>query len=380
MRIEVNALGRVMRELDRVEGIKGRDVQLTLDAQLQAYVEARIEGESAAVVVMDCATGDLLAVGNAPSFDPNLFVRGISVADWTALNENRYRPLANKVVQDAYPPGSTFKMIVALAALEAGVIQPEDTVYCPGFVTVSGTRFHCWRSGGHGNVNLHDSLKVSCDVYYYEIGQRVGIDAIAAMARRLGLGVRHDVPMSAIAEGIAPDRDWKRARYGEDWRIGDTVNASIGQGYVLATPLQLAVMAARLATGRAVSPRLVKTIAGWNSPPAPESRWDSTRTGCDASAPRCMMWSITSAARPSPTASSPPACRWPARPAPVRCAASPPRSAQEASHRMPICPGSGATMRCGSISPPMTIRVLPSRSSSSMAVAAGPWPPPSGGT
>jgi penicillin-binding protein 2 len=266
MRIEVNALGRVMRELDRVEGTKGRDVQLTLDAALQAYVEARVEGESAAVVVMDCHNGDLLAVGNAPSFDPNLFVRGISVADWTALNENKYRPLANKVVQGAYPPGSTFKMVTALAALEAGVLRPEDTVYCPGYLTVSGTRFHCWRSGGHGNVNLHDSLKVSCDVYYYEISQRVGIDAIGAMARKLGIGVRHDVPMSAIAEGIAPDRAWKRNTRGEEWRLGDTVNASIGQGYVLATPLQLAVMCARLATGRDVHPRLVKTVGGVEQP------------------------------------------------------------------------------------------------------------------
>ncbi|WP_166582392.1 penicillin-binding protein 2 [Rubellimicrobium sp. CFH 75288] len=266
MRIEVNAVGRVMRELDRVEGTKGKDVQLTVDAALQAYVEARMEGESAAAVVMDCETGDLLAVGNAPSFDPNLFVRGISVADWQALNENKYRPLANKVVQGAYPPGSTFKMITALAALEAGVIRPEDTVRCPGFTVVSGTRFHCWRSGGHGNVNFHDSLKVSCDCYYYEIGQRVGIDAIAAMARKLGVGVRPDVPMSAVAEGIAPDRAWKQNVRGESWRVGDTVNASIGQGYVLATPLQLAIMTARLATGRAIQPRLVKSIDGVEQP------------------------------------------------------------------------------------------------------------------
>jgi penicillin-binding protein 2 len=265
-RIEVNALGRVMRELDREEGESGADVQLTLDARLQAYVEARMEGESAAAVVMDCETGDLRAVGNAPSFDPNLFVRGISVADWTALNENIYRPLAAKAVQGAYPPGSTFKMVTALAALQAGVITPDETIRCPGFTNVSGTRFHCWRSGGHGNVNLHDSLKVSCDCYYYELGQRVGIDAIAEMARLFGIGVRHDVPMSAIAQGLAPDRAWKRETRGEDWRIGDTVNASIGQGYVLASPLQLAVMTARLATGRNIQPRLIHTIDGIEQP------------------------------------------------------------------------------------------------------------------
>jgi penicillin-binding protein 2 len=261
-RIEVNALGRVMRELDREEGVSGADIQLTLDARLQAYVEARLEGESAAAVVIDCETGDLRAIGNAPSFDPNLFVRGISVADWTGLNENIYRPLAAKAVQGAYPPGSTFKMVTALAALQAGVLTADETVYCPGFTNVSGTRFHCWRGGGHGNVDLHNSLKQSCDCYYYEIGQRVGIDAIAEMARKLGIGIRHDLPMSAVAQGLAPDKAWKLDTRGEDWRIGDTVNASIGQGYVLASPLQLAVMTARLATGRNIEPRLVHTIDG----------------------------------------------------------------------------------------------------------------------
>ncbi|TNC63742.1 penicillin-binding protein 2 [Rubellimicrobium roseum] len=265
-RIEVNAVGRVMRELTRDEGTPGTDVQLTLDAHLQSYVEARMAGESSAAVVIDCTSGDLLAVGNAPTFDPNLFVRGISVADWTRLNEDIYRPLAAKAVQGAYPPGSTFKMVTALAAMESGAVSPEDTFYCPGFTEVSGTRFHCWKRGGHGNVNFHDSLKYSCDCYYYEVGQRVGIDQIAAMARKLGIGIRHDVPMSAVAEGIAPDRDWKRVHHDDDWRVGDTVNASIGQGYVLATPLQLAVMTARIATGHDVTPRLIKTVDGVEQP------------------------------------------------------------------------------------------------------------------
>lgn len=265
-RIEVNAIGRVMRELDRVPGIAGQDVQLTIDAKLQSYVQARLDGESAGAVVIDLADGDLRAVASAPTFDPNLFVRGISVKDWTDLNENKYRPLAAKAVQGAYPPGSTFKMITALAALEDGVIDVEETVWCPGFTEVSGTRFHCWKRGGHGNINLHESLKQSCDCYYYEISQRVGIDKIAAMARRLGLGERHDLPLSAISSGLAPDRQWKSEVRGETWRIGDTVNASIGQGYVLASPLQLAIMTARLATGRAVQPRLVRAIDGLETP------------------------------------------------------------------------------------------------------------------
>ena len=265
-RIEVNALGRVMRELGRDEGISGVDVQLTLDARLQSYVEARMEGESAAAVVIDCTNGNIVALGNAPSFDPNMFVRGISVADWAGLNDNLYRPLAAKAVQGIYPPGSTFKMITALAALEAGELSPDETVYCPGFTEVSGTRFHCWRASGHGNMDLHDSLKHSCDCYYYEVGQRAGIDRIAAMARRLGLGQRFDLPLSAVAAGLAPDRAWKAEVRGENWRIGDTVNASIGQGYVLASPVQLAVMTARLATGREVTPRLVNKIDGIDQP------------------------------------------------------------------------------------------------------------------
>ena len=265
-RIEVNAAGRIMRELDRQEGDSGKDIQLTLDSRLQSYVQARLEGESAGAVVIDLENGDLRAIASAPAFDPNLFVRGISVKDWTDLNENKYRPLAAKAVQGAYPPGSTFKMITALAAMEHGVAAPDETVYCPGHTDVFGTRFHCWKRGGHGNINLHESLKQSCDCYYYEIAQRVGIDKMAEMARKFGLGVKHDLPLSAVAAGLAPDKAWKTSVRNEDWRVGDTVNASIGQGYVLASPLQLAVMSARIATGRVVTPRLVRLIDGVEQP------------------------------------------------------------------------------------------------------------------
>jgi len=265
-RIEVNAAGRVMRELDRQEGEAGADVQLTVDARLQNFVLARLGSESAAVVVMDVASGDILSITSAPAFDPNLFVRGISVADYQALMENDHRPLADKTVQGAYPPGSTFKMVVALAALEAGLVSAETTFSCRGFLEVSGRRFHCWSRGGHGRVDLQKSLVESCDVYYYELAQRVGIDGISAMAHRLGLGERYDLPLSAVAEGLIPTRSWKRERRGEEWLVGDSLNAAIGQGFVLSTPLQLAVMSARLATGRAVLPRLVKSIDGVEQP------------------------------------------------------------------------------------------------------------------
>lgn len=265
-REEVNASGRVMRELDRREGRAGDDLQLTVDASLQNYVQARLGEESASAVVMDLETGDLVAIASAPTFDPNLFVRGISVADYRGLTENTYRPLASKSVQGAYPPGSTFKMITALAALDAGIVEPDETVYCPGHLEVADRKFHCWKRAGHGQVNLKDSLKQSCDVYYYDLALKVGIENISAMAQRFGLGVRHNVPMSAVAEGLTPTKTWKRRVHDKEWVIGDTVNASIGQGYMLASPLQLAVMAARIATGQEISPRLIKSVNGVETP------------------------------------------------------------------------------------------------------------------
>ena len=261
-RIEVNAVGRVMRELDRKEGTPGGNVQLTVDHRLQNFVKARLAGESAAALVMDCQTGDLVAIASSPSYDPNLFARGISVPDFQALLDDPYRPLVDKAVQGVYPPGSTFKMVVALAVLEAGLAVPEERVFCPGHMDVSGRRFHCWKRGGHGRVNLVSALSESCDVYFYDMAQRLGIERINAMSERLGLGVRHELPMSSVAVGLNPSREWKQRRRGEPWLVGDTVNAAIGQGFVLSSPLQLVVMTARLATGRALAPRLVRSAGG----------------------------------------------------------------------------------------------------------------------
>ncbi len=257
-RVEVNAIGRVMRELDRVEGVPGTNVQLTLDAKLQNYAIERLHGQSAAAVVLDVANGDILALASGPSFDPNLFVRGISTTDFNALLNDDHRPLVNKTVQGMYPPGSTFKMVTALAALEAGVTDGRETVFCPGHMDVAGNRFHCWRRGGHGRVGMVAALSESCDVYFYEMAQRCGIDKINEMSTRLGLGIRYQLPITSVAGGLNPTREWKRNNRNAEWRIGDTVNASIGQGFVLATPLQLAVMTARLATNTAVLPRLIR--------------------------------------------------------------------------------------------------------------------------
>lgn len=257
-RVEVNSVGRVMRELDRVEGEPGETLHLTIDARLQNYALERLDGQSAAAVVIDIPTGDILASASAPSYDVNMFVRGISSQNYNALLENDYRPLVNKCVQGMYPPGSTFKMVTALAALDAAETDGRERVYCPGHMDVSGNRFHCWKRSGHGQMDLVSALAQSCDVYFYEMSQRCGIDRINAMAERLGLGERYDLPLTSVASGLNPSREWKKRTRDADWRIGDTVNVSIGQGYVLTTPLQLAVMTARLASNRAVLPRLLR--------------------------------------------------------------------------------------------------------------------------
>lgn len=264
--VEVNATGRVMRELERREGQSGADLQLTIDAKLQNYVQARLRGESAAVVILDCEKGDVVANSSAPSYDPNLFIGGILSRDYDPLLNDKYRPLENKTVQGAYPPGSCFKMMTAMAAIEAGIIGPDDTVYCPGHLEVGGRRFHCWKRSGHGWVDLETSLKSSCDVYYYDLALKVGIEKISAMANRFGLGIKHDLALSSVNSGLTPTKEWKLRQRGADWVIGDTVNASIGQGFMLATPMQLAVMTARLATGREVTPRLIKSVNGVEQP------------------------------------------------------------------------------------------------------------------
>jgi penicillin-binding protein 2 len=268
-RIEVNATGRVIREIDRIDGVPGTDLHLTLDLGLQAYTRERLADESAAVVVMDVTNGDLLALASNPTYDPNLFVRGISSGDWKTLLNDEYRPLANKWASGMYPPGSTFKMMVALAALEAGVIDPAEKMFCNGSYKLGNRRFYCWKRGGHGNVNLRQAIEQSCDVYFYETSRRVGVENIAAMARQFGLGAKVPLPIPALRSGLIPDSEWLRSKHDLKWQQGDTVNVGIGQGYVLTTPLQLAVMTARLATGKAVEPRLIRARGGVPVPVAP---------------------------------------------------------------------------------------------------------------
>lgn len=273
-RLEVNAVGRVIRELDRDEGQAGRDVTLTVDIGLQQYTQDRLAGEqSAAAVVLDVHTGGIYALCSSPSFDPNLFASGIPASVWKDLTTDPTAPLTNKVIAGHYAPGSTFKMVVALAALEAGIINSRTPVFCPGHMALGGHRFHCWKKGGHGSVDVLGALRHSCDVYFYEVARRLGIDRIAETARRFGMGSRLDLEIPGERPGLMPDRAWKLASLGKSWTQGESLIAAIGQGYVLATPLQLAVMTARLVNGGfAVKPHVTRQIeSGWTE----QTAWPS---------------------------------------------------------------------------------------------------------
>ncbi len=262
-RIEKDVHGRPIRELERREGTKGDDLRLTIDLDLQKYAMQRMGDESGAVVVMDIYDGDILALASTPGFDPNGFVLGWSTKDWVALRDAEKRPLHNKAVSGLYPPGSTFKMVVALAAMHLGIAGPGHSVFCNGHIELGSHRFHCWKRGGHGMMDLHEGLKQSCDVYYYDIAKRIGIDRLAEVARKFGIGVLPEIGFIDAKEGLMPDKAWKRARRDEPWHPGETLHAGIGQGYMLSSPLQLAVMTARIANGGYdVQPRLVRERNG----------------------------------------------------------------------------------------------------------------------
>ncbi|WP_340317963.1 penicillin-binding protein 2 [Rhizorhabdus argentea] len=256
-RSEVTAHGKVVRELTTRPEVVGNALQLTIDAGLQRYAASRLGPESASAVVIDTHTGGILAMASMPAYDPNSFSDGISHAEWGQLSNDDHLPLTNKVMQGLYPPGSTVKPMVALALLEAGV-DPNQAVVCTGRYRLGSSYFHCWRHGGHGSVDMHRAIASSCDIYFYTMSRLIGIDRIAAMARQLGLGEEYDLPMPSQRYGTVPDTEWKARRYkGARWTTADTLNATIGQGYMLANPLQLAVMAARIASGAALVPRMI---------------------------------------------------------------------------------------------------------------------------
>ena len=280
-RVEVNAYGREIRELARQDGQPGDDVVLTIDAPLQEKISRRLADESAAVVVMDIHQGEIMAMVSSPSYDPNAFNLGMSTKAWRALVQHPRKPLINKAISGQYPPGSTFKMIVALAALEAGIVNAGHRVFCNGVTKLGNTKFHCWRNryGGHGWMDMKQAIAQSCDIYFYDLARRIGVDRIGDMARRFGMGEALGIELTGEQSGLVPSKDWKLAVTGVPWQMGETLITGIGQAYLLATPLQLAVMTARLANGGiAVTPKLSRRMDGARA--AAEDQSDS-----DAAAP-----------------------------------------------------------------------------------------------
>jgi len=250
VQVEVNAVGRVVRELDRNEGQPGANALLTVDLELQRFAAEKMkEHQSGSVVVMDVITGDVLAMVSTPGFDPSTFARGITQAEWRELLENPERPLHNKAIAGVYPPGSTYKMVTALAALEAKAIDPWTRLPCAGYLELGSIKFHCWLRGGHGSTNVTEAIAASCDCFFYEAARRAGIDRLSDVASRLGFGKVSDLGLPGESAANQPSRTWKQEKLGKPWQHGDTFNLGIGQGYMTATPLQLAIMTARIANG-----------------------------------------------------------------------------------------------------------------------------------
>ena len=255
-RVEVTAKGKLVAELATRPDRPGQVQRLTIDAGLQDFVARRLGTNSGSAVVIDCRSGEILSMVSMPAYDPNSFSAGISKLEWQMLSEDDHVPLMNKVTQGLYPPGSTVKPMNGLALLAAGV-DPTARVSCSGAMRVGTGVFHCHKRNGHGAVDLEHAIMQSCDIYFYEMIRRVGYDRIAPVARIMGLGQKFDLPFGTQRYGTVPDSAWKLRKYKANWTVADGLNASIGQGYVLANPLQLAVMASRLASGRMLQPSLL---------------------------------------------------------------------------------------------------------------------------
>jgi len=258
--LEVTSTGKSIRILSNNVCKNGDNIYLTTDCNLQSYIYNGLKKhKSGAVSVILINTGELLACVSYPGYNPSEFIDGLSDNHWKNLVKNPYHPLVNKVISGLYPPASTFKIVVAIAALENSIITSSDGFYCHGYVNIGNHKFHCWRKHGHGFVNLMRSISESCDVYYYELGQKLGIDKIVEVAKKFGLGEISSINFPGEQKGVIPTKEWKKKIKGESWYKGETVVTSIGQGYILATPLQLSIMIARLASGYKINPSIIKT-------------------------------------------------------------------------------------------------------------------------
>ncbi len=260
--VEVDALGRELRVLDKVDAAAGNTLVLSVDLDLQRVAEQALSGQVGAIVALDPNTGDLLAMASLPSYDPNMFNGGVGHGEWNALVKNPRKPMTQRAFRGQYPPGSTFKFVVAAAALQEGVINPFTTIGCNGSYHLGHRDFRCWRSGGHGSLNVVEALTQSCDVFFYQVGQKLGVDLIAKYARAFGLGSPTGLVLRNEKGGLIPDREWKREKTGEPWYPGETLPVAIGQGYVTATPLQMAHAVGALAVGKRYRPRLVLRLEG----------------------------------------------------------------------------------------------------------------------
>lgn len=261
-RVVVNSVGKVMRTLDNVEAIPGKPVQLTIDYDLQAIAEADMAGKQGAVVAMDARTGEVLAMVSRPTFNPNDFAVRVPKEEWQSLNTDKKTPLLNRAIQAQLAPGSVFKIVMATAMLESKQISANFTAYCPGFANFYGRTFHCWRPQGHGVVGLHAAIVDSCDVFFYNVGKLLGIDTISHYASGLGFGKRTGIDLPSEEPGLVPSEEWVERVYHHKWYAGETISVSVGQGAVTVTPVQLARMAAAVASGGTlVQPHLLKNFA-----------------------------------------------------------------------------------------------------------------------
>jgi penicillin-binding protein 2 len=259
--VEVDAAGRKLRTLSKKPPVPGSNVCVTIDKDLQMVAEKALKDKKGAIVAMNPNNGEILAMASGPTFDPNVFISGMERSEWVRLASGKDHPLQNRAITGQYPPGSTFKIVVALAGLEEGIISATEEVSCGGSYTVGAYTHRCWRKQGHGSVNMHRALVESCDVYFYKLGRRLGVDRIAHYANMFGLGIKTDFDLGSEKEGLIPSSKWKLKRFGEPWQAGETVSVAIGQSFVLATPLQMArLISAVFNGGYLYQPKAIKWV------------------------------------------------------------------------------------------------------------------------
>ena len=260
--IEVNAKGRYVRRLSMIKSKPGKDIQLTVNSEIQDYAHKAIGSNIGAALVLDAKNGDIICSTSTPSYDPNIFSKTLLDSNWEKIINSANAPLVNRSINGLYPPGSTFKPVVALAALQNGLITDKDKIHCSGTYVLGNRKFHCWKKSGHGNLNLSDAIAQSCDVFFYELALRLGIDKISETAKLLGFGKYYD-EYYGIPKSIVPNKKWKKDNFNESWQKGETLNVGIGQGFLLSTPLELAIMTGNLINnGKIISPNIIKSISG----------------------------------------------------------------------------------------------------------------------